>query len=94
MHSGFEPAQISSVTFLVNGQPVDALGHLVHHSKAREVVGIPHLINQSLRKGGGWVAREQRARINTSRSASEFKMVSRRMPCRYSYVYSLLFGIL
>lgn len=38
VHSGYEPARISSVSFLVNGQPVDALGLLVHHTKAREVV--------------------------------------------------------
>ncbi|CDI87288.1 GTP-binding protein lepA, putative [Eimeria praecox] len=34
---GYELSRVSSVCFLVNGEPVDVLGLLVHHSKAKEV---------------------------------------------------------
>ncbi|XP_026190352.1 uncharacterized protein LOC34619235 [Cyclospora cayetanensis] len=33
--AGYEPARVSVVSFLVNGQPVDALGLIAHQSQAR-----------------------------------------------------------
>ncbi|CDJ60851.1 GTP-binding protein lepA, putative [Eimeria maxima] len=35
--SGYELSRVESVGFLVNGEPVDVMGLLVHHSKAKEV---------------------------------------------------------
>lgn len=40
MYPGYELSRVESVGFLVNGEPVDVMGLLVHHSKAKEVVGV------------------------------------------------------
>ncbi|CDJ47119.1 GTP-binding protein lepA, putative [Eimeria brunetti] len=37
IHPGYELSRVSSVCFMVNGEPIDVLGLLVHQSKAKEV---------------------------------------------------------